>query len=88
MESTARDAMFADHYVVIAEDCVGSDDKAQHEASMFLMRHRFDLAGSAVDARLDPAHEAIAEEHRQHVPTPATLGRREEELPHVLEPEQ
>ncbi len=47
VESTARDAMFADHYVVIAEDCVGSDDKAQHEASMFLMRHRFDLAGSA-----------------------------------------
>jgi nicotinamidase-related amidase len=46
VESTARDALFADHYVVIAEDCVGSDDKAQHEASMFLMRHRFDLAGS------------------------------------------
>lgn len=44
VESTARDAMFTDHYVVIAEDCVGSDDKAQHEASMFLMRHRFDLA--------------------------------------------
>jgi nicotinamidase-related amidase len=47
VESTARDALFTDHYVVIAEDCVGSDDKAQHEASMFLMRHRFDLAGSA-----------------------------------------
>ena len=46
VESTARDAMFSDHYVVIPEDCVGSDDKAQHEASMFLMRHRFDLAGS------------------------------------------
>jgi nicotinamidase-related amidase len=44
VESTARDAMFSDHYVVIAEDCVGSDDKAQHDASMFLMRHRFDLA--------------------------------------------
>ena len=47
VESTARDAMFADHYVVIAEDCVGSDDKAQHEASMFLMRHRFDMAAGA-----------------------------------------
>jgi len=46
VESTARDALFTDHYVVIAEDCVGSDDKAQHEASMFLMRHRFDVAGS------------------------------------------
>jgi len=44
VESTARDAMFSDHYVVVAEDCVASDDKAQHEASMFLMRHRFDLA--------------------------------------------
>lgn len=47
VESTARDAMFADHYVIIAEDCVGSDDKAQHEASMLLMRHRFDLATAA-----------------------------------------
>ena len=46
VESTARDALFTDHYVVIAEDCVASDDKAQHEASMFLMRHRFDLAGA------------------------------------------
>lgn len=47
VESTARDAMFADHYVIIAEDCVGSDDKAQHEASMLLMCHRFDLATAA-----------------------------------------
>ncbi len=46
VESTARDAMFSDHYVVIAEDCVGSDDRTQHDASMVLMRHRFDLAGS------------------------------------------
>jgi nicotinamidase-related amidase len=44
VESTARDAMFNDFYVVIAEDCVASDDKAQHEASMLLMRHRFDMA--------------------------------------------
>jgi nicotinamidase-related amidase len=47
VESTARDAMFCDHYVVIAEDCVGSDDKRQHEASLLLMRHRFDLAPAA-----------------------------------------
>jgi nicotinamidase-related amidase len=47
VESTARDAMFSDHYVVIAEDCVGSDDKAQHDASMLLMRHRFDMAPAA-----------------------------------------
>ena len=44
VESTARDALFSDHYVVIAEDCVGSDDPAQHDASLLLMRHRFDLA--------------------------------------------
>ena len=44
VESTARDAMFNDYYVVLAEDCVASDDPAQHEAAMLLMRHRFDLA--------------------------------------------
>jgi len=45
VESTARDAMFCDHYVVVAGDCVGSDDKEQHDASMLLMGHRFDMAG-------------------------------------------
>jgi nicotinamidase-related amidase len=44
VESTARDAQFGDRYVVIASDCVASDDPEQHEASMLLMRHRFDLA--------------------------------------------
>ena len=44
VESTARDAMFNDYYVVLAEDCVASDDQAQHDAAMLLMRHRFDLA--------------------------------------------
>jgi nicotinamidase-related amidase len=47
VESTARDAMFSDHYVIIAEDCVASDDRAQHDASLLLMRHRFDLATAA-----------------------------------------
>jgi len=47
VESTARDAMFCDHYVILAEDCVGSDDKEQHDASMLLMRHRFDMATAA-----------------------------------------
>ena len=46
VESTARDALFCDRYVVIAEDCVASDDAEQHAASMLLMRHRFDLAGA------------------------------------------
>jgi nicotinamidase-related amidase len=51
VESTARDAMFASYYVVVAEDCVASDDLVQHEASMLLMRHRFDLAsGEAIAA--------------------------------------
>lgn len=43
VESTARDAMFSNYYVVVASDCVGSDDRAQHDASMLLMRNRFDL---------------------------------------------
>ena len=46
VESTARDALFNDYYVVIAEDCVASDDRAQHEASLLLMRNRFDIAQS------------------------------------------
>ena len=46
VESTARDALFNDYYVVIAEDCVASDDRAQHEASLLLMRNRFDIAAS------------------------------------------
>jgi nicotinamidase-related amidase len=46
VDSTARDAMFCDHYVVIADDCVASDDPEQHAASMLLMRHRFDLASA------------------------------------------
>lgn len=44
VESTARDAMFNDYYVVIATDAVASDDRRQHDASLFLMAHRFDLA--------------------------------------------
>ncbi|HET6503681.1 MAG TPA: isochorismatase family cysteine hydrolase [Amycolatopsis sp.] len=52
VESTARDALFSDYYVVVAEDCVASDDHRQHEASLLLMRHRFDLATSAEIARL------------------------------------
>jgi nicotinamidase-related amidase len=46
VESTARDAMFNDYYVVIPEDCVASDDPAQHDASLLLMRHRFDMTTS------------------------------------------
>ena len=65
VESTARDAMFNDFYVVIAEDCVASDDRAQHEASMLLMRHRFDMAAGDEIQRLwqTPRH-AQAEAQR------------------------
>src|SRR5438270_524109 len=31
---------------VVPSDCVASDDRAQHDASMLLMRHRFDIATS------------------------------------------
>ena len=46
VESTARDALFNDYYVVVPEDCVASDDPRQHDASLFLMRHRFDVVVS------------------------------------------
>jgi len=47
VESTARDAQFNDYFVVIAPECVASDDPAQHEASMLLMRNRFDIISQA-----------------------------------------
>ncbi len=46
VESTARDALFNDYYVVVPEDCLASDDRRQHEASLFLMHHRFDVVSS------------------------------------------
>ena len=46
VDSTARDAMFSNYYVVIPRDCVASDDRAQHEASLLLMQHRFDVVSS------------------------------------------
>lgn len=65
VESTARDAMFCDYYVVIAEDCVASDDKAQHQASMLLMRHRFDIAPSdTIIQSWDNTRSRVAKDHR------------------------
>ena len=69
VESTARDALFNDYYVVVAEDCVASDDRQQHDASMLLMRHRFDIAssdeilavwGAVADGAPSDLHEAAA----------------------------
>ena len=61
VESTARDALFNDYYVVVPEDCVASDDPRQHEASLFLLRHRFDVVTS--DDIL-----AVWQKDRQHEP--------------------
>jgi nicotinamidase-related amidase len=61
VESTARDALFCDNYVVIAGDCVSSDDKQQHDASMLLMRHRFDMASSSEIAAIWRAAERNGE---------------------------
>ena len=61
---------------------------ARREAVLPPEAEHLHAAAGAVEARLDPADEAVAEEHRQHVPTPAPLGRRDEELPDVLELEQ
>ena len=52
VESTARDAMFNDYYVVIATDAVASDDPAQHDASMYLMARRFDLASTEAISKI------------------------------------
>jgi nicotinamidase-related amidase len=65
VESTARDAMFNDYYVVIAEDAVGSDDRAQHDASMLLMRHRFDMATGAEIGAVWQAQNIDAREARR-----------------------
>jgi hypothetical protein len=44
---------------------------------------------AAVSIRgFDPADEPVAAENRQHVPPPTPLGRRHEELPHLVETEQ
>jgi nicotinamidase-related amidase len=70
VESTARDAMFSDYYVVIADDCVGSDDKEQHDASMLLMSHRFDMASASEIAAVWRAAERNGA--RRSVPTAET----------------
>jgi nicotinamidase-related amidase len=63
VESTARDAQFNDYYVVLPEDCVASDDSRQHEASLFLMRHRFDVVSSDDILSIWKEHRAIGHEH-------------------------
>lgn len=47
VESTARDGMFLDYYVVVVPDCVESDSRELHKASVTLMRSRFDMIDSS-----------------------------------------
>lgn len=46
VESTARDAAFADYYVVVLRDCVQSTNRELHEASLKVMSTRFDVVDS------------------------------------------
>jgi nicotinamidase-related amidase len=46
VESTARDGMFLDYEAVVVRDCVESDTREQHEASLTLMKNRFELVSS------------------------------------------
>ena len=64
VESAARDTMFNDYYVVVPEDCVASNHKAQHEASMLLMRHRFDIASGLKFQQVWEDHTARKTEER------------------------
>jgi nicotinamidase-related amidase len=52
VESTARDGMFMDYYVVVVPDCVESDTREQHDASLTLMRARFDMISSEEIAKV------------------------------------
>lgn len=46
VESTARDAAMFDYYPVVVQDAVASFDTRLHEASLFVMATRVDLAGA------------------------------------------
>src|SRR5215211_6073195 len=63
-------------------------DPARRKAVLPPEADDLDAPAVAVDPRLDPADEAVAEQDRQHVPAPTALGGWVEELPDVLEVEQ
>lgn len=46
VESTARDAMFHDYYTAVVEDCIATYNTELHEASLKVMRSRFDVLPS------------------------------------------
>lgn len=53
VESTARDAGFYDYLPIVLEDCVGSDVRKLHDASMLVMSaYRADIANSTQIAEI------------------------------------
>ncbi len=46
VESTARDAIFHDYYTAVVEDCIATYNTELHEASLKIMRSRFDVLPS------------------------------------------
>lgn len=43
VESTVRDASFCDYYTVLVGDCVASTSRQLHEASLLVMKSRYDV---------------------------------------------
>jgi nicotinamidase-related amidase len=60
VESTARDAMFHDYYTVVIDDCVATYNTDLHDASLKVMRSRFDVIGSDVLCAQWARHAAAA----------------------------
>ncbi|MFW6116355.1 MAG: cysteine hydrolase family protein [bacterium] len=52
IESTARSAGDHDYYVVVVEDCIASSNAALHEASLEVLRPRYDVVPSQEIIRL------------------------------------
>ena len=62
VESTVRDACFYDYFPVVLSDCVGSDVRELHDASMLVMSaYRADVATSAEVLAAWSATEARAD---------------------------
>jgi hypothetical protein len=57
---------------VVAEDCVASDDPVQHDASLLLMRHRFDIATSDEIGAIWSATGPVGAAHAAHTGSDST----------------
>ena len=64
VESTARDTYFHDYYSVLVEDCVASDNRELHDASLKTMRTRVDVLQSEelINLWSNAAKNAVAAE--------------------------